>query len=637
MLTMMREMLRSRWAGGILFGLVILAMALWIDDPGAFLRGDLGNRAVKAGDRGFTIGEFNTRVEQFLARERIEGGIVSPIEAVEQGAVDQLFAVESARMIQLGYAGRIGAESSLDAAAREVRDNEVFADPVTGRFDSDTYRRVLRNYQLTPEQYEQDLRDNNTLQILSGAMNAAIRPPQIYADLQANYLGEARQVAWVTINQSDAGELPDATSEELETFYNERLDAFTIPERRRFSVLALSADDLLHQVEIAPEDLRAIYEAQKEQRFSGPSSRRFAEVVTTTETAATVAFGRLAGGAGLDTLADAGIASAQSRTALQTEIANEELAEALFDPIARAGAVVGPFERDGFYIVARLDEIIPGTPIPFETVSETIREELVRDEAINRFQLLGSELFDFIGAGLTLAEIAAETNSPIFAYAPLTAQGRTGDGKPIPGLIQTADLLDTAFLADIGEVSDPIEGETQITLIEVAEILPPVTPPFTEIEDRVRVAFDASRENDALSSFADGLVERAQSGGATLEEIAQGLGRDLQRPTQSISRANFNIGLPQSAIAPAFTAEEGDVFTAPGPGLGEVTLVEVVTIERPDETDVNVLRGLVETELRQSLESDLMAAMDFEFREAVDFETNGAALETYKRSILDQQ
>lgn len=637
MLTMMRNLLRSKWAGGLLFGLVILAMALWIDDPGAFLRGDLGNRAVKAGERGFSMAEFNTRMEQFLARERIEGGIVSPVEAVEQGAVDQLFAVETARTIQLGYAERIGAVSSVDAAVQEVRDNEVFADPVTGRFDSDTYRRVLRNYQLTPEQFEQDLRDNNTLEILAGAMTAAVRVPQVFADMQASYLGEARQVAWFTVDQSDAGQMPEATRQELEAYYNERLDAFTIPERRRFSMISLSADDFLHRVEIAPEDLRAIYEAQKEQRFSGPSSRRFIEVVTTNETSATVVFGRLAGGATLEELDDTGIASAQSRTALKSEIANEELAEALFAPGARPGAVLGPIERDGLFIVARLDEIIPGTPMPFESVSDIIREELVRDEATNRFQILGAELFDLIGAGLTLSGIAEETATPLFAYVPVTAQGRTADGKPIPGLIQTPDLLDTVFSARVGEVSDPIEGETRISLVEVSEILPPETPPFEEIEARVRASYDASRESDALASFARGLVEQIETGEITLNEAANGLGREVQRPERTISRANFDVGLPQTAVAPAFAADEGDVFTAPGPGPDQITIVRVDAIERPDASEVEVLTSLVESELRQSLDADITAAMEMEFREAIDFEANRAALETYKRSILDQQ
>ncbi|MEL6957306.1 MAG: hypothetical protein AAFO88_11755, partial [Pseudomonadota bacterium] len=80
-----------------------------------------------------------------------------------------------------------------------------------------------------------------------------------------------------------------------------------------------------------------------------------------------------------------------------------------------------------------------------------------------------------------------------------------------------------------------------------------------------------------------------------------------------------------------------DVFTLPGPGPGQMLVAQLIAINPPEPVEIEVLSGLVGAELEQSLRNDLLAAMENEFRDTLEVQANGAALEAYKRQILDQQ
>lgn len=634
MLTMMRELLRSKFAG-VLFGLIIISMGVWgITD---IFTNSLGSNVVKAGPRGFTMTDFDLRVEQFLQRQRDQGGMVSRREAVEQGAVDQLFAIEASRTANLGYAKSIGVEATTDGVWTAIREDSEFTDPISGNFDSDHYRRVLRSNQFTPETYLQALKDETTLNILRGGLSSALRPPQIYSDLQATYLAESRDLSWFVVDRADIGEATPPTEDDLQAFYEEHIDAFRIPERRGISVLTLSPSDFVHTVEVSSEDLRAIYEAQKAQRFSGPETRHFVEVVTRSEVAARDAFGRLAGGAEAASFSGDAVAAVNTRAALKSDVANPDLAEQMFSEQTRIGTVVGPIRQGDLWLVARLDEIVPGTPVPFEEVSQTIREEYSRAEAENLFVQAEAGIYDLIGMGLTLREMGEELGAPVITYIPLSQRGRLEDGRAIPGLAANPELMQTAFEARLGQVSDPLEGEGRISLIEVQSILPPRTPELSEIRERVEAAFTANRDNQGLTQFARTLTEQIELEGRSMAEVAEALGKPLQSTSQAISRANYDGQVPSGVLVPAFGANAGDVFTVPGPGPEQVTIARLDAITPPDPSDVQMLGRLVGTEIQQSLETDLMRAMEAEFRQAVDFQANEAALNTYKQQILDQQ
>lgn len=632
MLTLMRNFLRSK-VSLVLFGLIIISMAAWgITDV---FSGNLGDNIIQAGKRGITQQDFDRRVENYLRVQRNQGRILTRQDAVEQGIVDQLFSLESGRIANLGYGERIGAVASEAAVVETVGENEVFADPLTGQFSADTYRRVLSQNQLTPQRFENEVRDDLTMTYLSDAAGAALEPPENLKRLQASYLAESRDAAWFTVSQDDIGELAEPDQAEVAAFYEENQARFALGERRAISRLDLSPRDFIHQVEISDEDLLAIYESQKRQRFSQPDTRRFVELVIGNEAAARDALGRLAGGAAPGTLVNAEAVS--MRTAQRSELANEALAEALFSSGAQPGAVAGPFEQNGLWLVARLEDITPGAVLPFEEVRGQIADEVARNQSEALFAQAEAQVFDLIGAGLRLDEIAAELGGTAVDYLPLTRQARSSNGRVIPALARHDDLMANAFTLRVGEVSDPLETETGITLIEVQDILPPRTPALEEISDRVRQALIRERENNQLSAWASGVESRIAASETTLEEEAGKIGVSVETNDQPVTRAGNNPQLPATVQGRLFAMKAGETVSIPGPAPGQMTILQLSAVNEPDETEIAILSGVVAGQLTQSLQNDILDGLMVEFRNSTNLRANQAALEQYKASIMDRQ
>ncbi len=636
MLTLMRNLLRSKFSG-VLFLLIIVSMAVWgttdIFAPRA------GGSIITAGDRSLTVRDIDRTLEFFLSRQRNEGGTVLTREqAVEQGVVDQLFAVEASRTANLGYAARIGAVATDAAVLEDIRETEAFQSEVTGAFDLDTYRVALNRANLTPTLYENDIKDARTLSYIGGAVTVALAPPDTLARIRAFQLAETRDVAWFTVSADTIGPVDPPDEAALTAFHEENKATFRVPELRHAEVISLSPQDFIHRVEVPEEDLRAFYEGMKAQRFSGPERRTFTEAVAASEADARILFGKLAGGATLSESTDRELVSLNERSALRSDVAIEALAEGLFTPTARAGKVVGPVERDGLWIVARVNSIIPGEAVPFETARPVIFEELAATEAEGLYYDALNQLQTLIGAGLPVQEIADTLGVPVLRRLPVSETGRTLDGMPYIGLTDAQAFVSALFNTPEGFVTNPVDYRDNTTLVgEVTRIEPAYTPALDEIRDTVVAQYMQQSTREAVQAFADSLAARVEQGEVSFAEAADAAGQPLTQPGRAISRANYDVGLPQSALQPVFSANEGDVVIAPGPEPGQVTLVNIRTITPPTDEEIDVLINAERPRLANALAGDLRAALDGEVREAVGFKANTAAFEAYKASILTPQ
>lgn len=634
MLTLMREMLRSKLAG-VLFALIIVSMAVWgVSD---IFSGRLGQDLVQAGERRYSAQDLDRSLERFLANQRNQGGpALSPSQAVERGIVDQIFAVESARLANLGFAERIGARATTEAVMADIRATEAFSEPGTDRFSSEAYRRVLSLNNLTPALYEQDVRDSQTLQHLASAATAGLQAPRALARVRAIYLRQGREAAWIAVTPDLAGSPEAPDSETLRSYYETNIDRFRRPEQRAIAMLDVSPDDYLHRVEVAESDLRAAYEAAKTRRFSGTPERSLTEVVTQDERAARDVFGRLAAGADPSDLGSDAIVRRTSRTLAREDVRNETVAEALFASGAQPGTLAGPVqEPDGTWLVARLERIVPGEVQPFEAVRDELEAEIARVEAERIFYDETADLGELIGRGLTLPAIAEDLSVPHLRMLPVTAQGGTLGGRRFAGLSDAPEILESVFALDAGEVTNPFTDETRTRLAGVERVIPPSTPPFEEIEAEVRAAYMAEARETRVRDKAEALKARLDAG-ETLDALAGELGASVRTTGGTVSRESFAGQMPQGLAQAVFQGEEGDTLIVPGPDGTSVLLARILRVETPDGGDLADLERQQAAALTNALRQDLLQALEADVREAIPFEQDRQGVERFKAQILDQ-
>ncbi|MEQ9435739.1 SurA N-terminal domain-containing protein [Hyphomonas sp.] len=624
--------------GKIIVMIIIAGMAFWgADSAWTTMSTGLGSNLAAAGPRGIDLTTLDRRVENLL--RNLNANSEKPItkaEAADQGIVDQVFELEKAKIVNLGYAGAIGVKPSTNAVVEQLKTVDAFKNPLTGELDLNTYREVLYQNRFTKEEYEQQVSDDLTLKTLGEAASAAIYPPQILASIQALYIGETRDVSWFILDASEAPE-PDApTDEEIRAFYDENLTALEQPERRAIDMLRVSADDFLADVTVTEQEIATIYEATKSERFSEPDQRTYIELYFADRDTARAAFGLLAGGA--DPAGLPGVLSSETKTGYRESVSDTALADAMFGPGKQSGALFGPREVDDRWLVARLVSVQRGAVFPIETVSEEIRDELARERA----QVLFFEKLDTldrsIGAGYPLAQIASELPVPVMSFAPVDQTGMTEDGVTITGLTQARDAFSDAFRINAGDVSARFDGEEAVYLTSPRAIIAPSTPEFDTIKNDIRQTLVAQREANAMQSYADSVVEKLKSGETTLTAAATAADTVVESPSVPVTRITAEeSGLPSPAINAIFSGSEGDVYSYPNRSGDMFMIVQLNTIAPPSDAALEVLGTQATASLNQSLRDDIRFATDAEIRNAIKLNVNDNAIVAYKKSIATEQ
>lgn len=634
MLTMFRNLLRSKIFGLLFFGLVIAGMALM--DIGDIFSGGSGN-LVKAGDRSISLQEFDEDVQNRLRdMSRQQKKAVTKADAVDNGVVDQLFAQQVSRIVTLGYGENIGARASTDAVMKSVLEQEAFNNALTGEFDPAVYQDVLERNRFTAREYEQSVRDDLTGNYILGAVGAAIEPPSAYANLLALYEGETREVSILKIDAGDVSELPEPSEEELKKYFEENKSSFGEPERRGVTVLHFSPADFRSTVEITEEMLTEAYETGKQRKYSTDQTRTFVEAYFDTEAAALQALGILAAGGTPDTLEN--VVSITERTAKQSDLADAEFAKQLF--AIPSGAVTEPTSSGNGWLIARVEEVIPGTPFSFENAREDVRVDLAAELAQRTFETAARSLEDLKGEGLTLQEIGERIGAPAISYAPVDARGTTASQDFM------VDLA-ARYPEVLGAVADLFEGEIindrfdlddgGIYLGQLDIIVPPSTPEFENVRDRVLAAWKISNRGEAVALFSETLAQGINRGDTTIAEQAQELSKALVKPAAELRRSGQSQELPPIAVTAVFAAKtEGTVVATPSQKQGEYLLISVDLISPPTAELTEVFTPQIKNLLVRQLDSDLASAFSAQLGDAIDVTTNMSAFATYKARNTSQ-
>ncbi|MEQ8559540.1 MAG: SurA N-terminal domain-containing protein [Henriciella sp.] len=630
MLTLIRNMLRTRLAG-LLFLLIIIAMGAWgVTDV---FSGNLGNNLAAAGDVKFSEAQLDQEVERELRTATDERGrALSKAQASEQGMVDQIYQRELFRTALVAYADRLGAVATDEALVNVVRNDETFQGD-TGTFDPELYRQLLRANGFTPDMFERFLRRDLTINWLTQTAQAGLQPPLSLTALQAAYSGELRKASWFVLSRENLPEPDPVTDEDIAVFYEEQQQALTNPPRRAISLVHLTVDDFMSQAEYTEDDLQAYYDAVKGQEYTGPDTRTWTEFVFRSEEEARDALGRIAGGAAPASLG--GLANSAERTGKRSSMSNTSLADRVFGPTAQPGGIFGPVQTGNFYTVARLESIEPGEAIPFEEVRDQIVDEVSREQAIGLYYDSISQLDGLIGTGADLEQIAEQMGTPVLSFAPVDRSGVTEKGLAPSVLRRNPDILSRAFELTEGGRTPRFGQDESAYMLRVDRVVDAFTPPLEDLREDLRTVLERQRQSQALTNAAQDIKKQLEASEITLEEAAAQYGATTEAPDQAFTRrASETSVIPPAFVPGVFSLKrEGDVHVTPTEQQDEIAVVQLVEIDRPTPAELRALAPVSEPQMRQQLNNDLLEAFVASAQDAVNLEVNPQALEAYKARI----
>ncbi len=579
----------------VLIGLLVVSFAIFgINDVFAPSN---ASAIVKAGGREVGPAEFKRLFDNVRQQSQQEAGRpVTVEEAAEQGLVARLLEDLALTESFSEMLSRMGVRPGDKLVADQLGKTRAFFNPVSGRFDRESYQRQLGENGLTEAQFEGFLRDDLAQQHYVAAAVAGLRAPRIYGAVPAVLNGETRTISYFVVDPRIAGVPARPTDAELQAFIKENAAQLQRPETRNLSIVRFSASQLAPTLTVDEAEVRRQYEFRKE-GLSTPERRTFVQIPAPSQAVAQQIAARLGAGEAPAVVARAFKVEpvrydAQPRSA----VVDRRAAEAAFG--LQPGAVSAPFQGDLNWGVVKLETVTPGQTVTLDQARPEIEAQLRTDLAADRVLDQVQKFEDAVQGGQTFDEAAKTIGVPVTSLPPITAQGTDINGSPTGA---PEGLLKAAFELPAGGESDVVDGgRNEFFVVRVDRINPASLPPLEEIRAPLTQRWLLVRTLERARRRADELA--AQVKARPLEAVAGSAGAPVNKAV--VRRDAGGQTLSRDLVAKVFETKAGQTVVGEHTELGYVVArVDAATVPPPAELarTAEDQRGPVTMDLFQSL------------------------------------
>jgi peptidyl-prolyl cis-trans isomerase D len=373
-----------------------------------------------------------------------------------------------------------------------------------GKLDLQRYNEALRAQGLTPEQYENSLRqDIARRQVLLGVSESALLPAAVAQPALGAWF-ERREIQVARFVPADFTAKVQVSDADIESYYQGHPSRFLSPEQADIEYLVLDLDAVARRIQPSDADLHARYE-QELAKLSQNEQRRASHILLTVASGAAEA-----DKAQVKAKAQALLAELRQKPARFAELArahSQDPGSAAkggdLDFFAR-GAMVKPFEEAafalakgqiselvesefGFHIIELTDVRQPPRP-SFESQRARIEQELKRQQALKAYPEAAEQFTNLVYEQADgLKSVADKLGLSLKSAKDLS---RTGPAAGGDALLSDAKLLKAVFADDAlrsQRNTEAVEiGANQMVAARVLQHRPAVTRPLTEVAAEVR-------------------------------------------------------------------------------------------------------------------------------------------------------
>ncbi len=468
-------------------------------------------------------------------------------------------------------AARVGLSVGDDSLRRQVMRMQEFQ-AADGKFNSETYEFVLQQSNLTPSEFEENLRADMTRAVLQTAITRAATTAPVFADTLYAFAREKRDFTWAKLDLAALeAPVPAPTQEDLQAYYDANSADYTLPEIKKVTVAWLRPEALLDTVTVDEADIRALYDARADQ-FNQPERRLVERLVFASEEEAQAAMDAiLSGEKDFPTLVAArGLTLSDVDLGDVSKAALGDAGDAIF-ALTEPG-IVGPVPSLLGPAIFRMNAILAAQSTPYEDVRDELRAEFAGDNARRAVADRITDLDDELAGGATLEDLARDTDG--LELTSFDWQAGMADGIAAYDEFQSA-IAETGE-GDFPEITTLDDGG--LFALRVDQVDPPRLQDLDEVKDAVAAAWTHDKSLDLLAEQARALLPKLQEGGESLSSL--GL-TEIAETGQT--RDAVIDGTPPELLVDVFSMQEDDWTVLEGDD--GVVLVHLDRIFPADQTN----------------------------------------------------
>jgi peptidyl-prolyl cis-trans isomerase D len=576
--------------------MVWVLMAMLIGGLGGFGVTNFGGGTASigtVGDRKIDVNDYARSLRQ--AMDGFSKQIGQPV------TLQQAQAIGLDRQVLQQVMDRAALDNEADRVGLSVGDasvaSKVSAIPsfqgING-FDRTTYREVLRQNNLTESSFEAGLRADTARQLLQTAISSGLVPPQILTDTIAAWAGEQRGFSMLRLTEKSlTTPIPPLTDADLQAYYQANIAAYTRPEAKRITYVALLPDTLAKAMPLDEAALKATYEARLS-TYIIPEKRLVERLAFATDADAAAAKARIDAGMSFDDLVKERNLSLEDVD--MGDVSQKELAEAgdavfsLKDP-----GVVGPFPSSIGPALFRMNAILLAQETSFEQARPDLALEQQLESARKEISGKVEAVDDALAGGASLADVAKEQG---LTLATTDYAASADDNDAITGY---KGFRDTAASMAEGDFPEAIVlDDGGLVAMQLDSIVPPAPLPFDKVKEKVAAAAAANALAKALSDEAT-RIKSAVEGGASLG------GFGIVSRTTQIERQGVVTDAPASLLEAVFQMQPNDLRVIEAPGFAAVVQLNSISAAATTGEDATALRDAINVNAGRAISDDVMA------------------------------
>ena len=508
-----------------------------------------------------------------------------------------------------------------------------------GKFDREMYKWYLNRNNMSEQDLVAEIKRNIGRKILVETQVAGFNVPQVLQTQMQKVLGQRRTFKYIKLIANNAKIDRQPSKEELDQYYEDFNEEFRVPEKRDITILSLPLETIEKSIDVSDDEINTYYKEHIEE-YEQPEKRHVLQMAFENEDDAKKAKAELAGKDFMTVAKENGQSEEDTDFgAVAKSDLSDELADVVFS-LAK-GQVSQPEKINGSWQILKVTEIEPANIMPREQADAQIKKTIQEERAYDGSYELMTKLEDKLGAGATLQKIAnsfdialtkvknlAEDGSfdTALTYSALKeAKNLTEDGSSdavnvdIAELVKNKDVIDAAFSYNAGEVSQTIEGDDGLIVVEVEKIHESHIQPENEVTAKITKLWQESEKVSITQELVDNINHDLEAGD-TLSEVAGRYNLPVMK-TMPITRGETFADLNFNDMKTLFSAgkEEAKVLQHGDDYLIAETNEVYDDSSALSQEDKNFLKQALQAEMAQEMADALLHGYAKDYKVEVNY------------------
>jgi peptidyl-prolyl cis-trans isomerase D len=513
----MLDFLRKRkrnWVIVFFLGVIIVTFTLFyggshLGDPKTAEIAEVNGELI--GQREFAM-HYEREVQRY--RELLKGSLTQDMLKglnIKGNLVEQLIQ----KKLLLQEARSLGLTASDDDLAGHLAKAPEFQ--VGGRFSKDRYLQLLQANRLLPGQFEEDQRDQLTIQRLYGVILDAVHVTD--AEVRDRYRIEQEKInlTYLKLPVGDFAPQAKVTEDDIKKYYERNKDSLREPLKIQLEYLSYPYDRFASSVEVSEKEIEEYYKANLNTQFHKPKEAKVRYISIS-----------IAPGADAD---QKKAAQARAEAIVKEARAGKDFTQLAQresnDPTAAKGGDVGwiaagqmpPQIEKAIFSLAK-----GGVSDPMESPGglQIFKVEDIKDERTPTLNEASAEIIKSLKvekAKREAAKVADRDREKALSgsdFAKLSQDSRVplkvtilfANGEILPDIGENQEFYKNAFALGPKDTSPLVEGKDAYHLLRLKQRKEPAVPPLESVSARIEKGLRESKAYEMALQRGNGLLDQ---------------------------------------------------------------------------------------------------------------------------------